>query len=90
MCPLIFVLISCGGDCTKKCDNDKYKRYSIIIDDSVSSNLSSYKYLIILKDLNKISQAFSHHLTGIFHSRITYPEKDAQDINNQSPEKNPS
>lgn len=31
---------------------------------------------LTLKDLNKISEAFVHILTGIFHTRVEYPTKD--------------
>lgn len=43
---------------------------------------------LTLKDLNKISQSLIHHLTGIFHSRIQYPEegRDAQDTHRKPSE----
>lgn len=44
---------------------------------------------LTLKDLNKIGQSFIHHLTGILHSRVQYPDegKVTQGSNRQSPEK---
>ncbi len=43
---------------------------------------------LTLKDLNKIGESFIHHLTGILHSRVQYPdeEKNNQGSNRQPPE----
>jgi membrane-associated HD superfamily phosphohydrolase len=42
-----------------------------------------------MKDLTRIGESFVHHLTGILHSRIQYPEEEsgATDSDEKSPEK---
>jgi putative nucleotidyltransferase with HDIG domain len=45
---------------------------------------------LTLKDMHLIAQSFNRILTGIFHSRIDYPEKPEKETNGKSADKRPA